>query len=246
MSVNHIQSVFDDKTLWDYVRLLLHRWKLVFCIFLVGLSLAALITLRTPETFRTGAVLAPSNVDRPSGFFPVELVDNPKLQLDSFVGEVRMVIVMELLKSRDTRRLVAQELSLPTYYNYGGKHGLNTSVKKLGEVTSIQLGKDEDVLYLLVEDRDPEMAVKIAESYINALSIRNEQLHLTSEPSVVRVLDSPFLPDSRYQPSYKLNAIVGMMASACTAFVLCLLLEIRVAARQAKAESRAVPEEVQG
>ena len=78
------------------------------------------------------------------------------------------------------------------------------------------------------------MAVAIAKSYINVLSVRNTQLQLTSEPSLVRVLDNPFLPDSRYRPSYKLNLIVALLASSIFAFALCIVLEIRAIAQGAK------------
>jgi len=231
MRVDHVEAVFAEKTLWEYFRIVLRRWKLVVLVFLLGLTISVIVTLRSDETYRTETVLAPSNVDRPSGFFPVELVDNPKAQMDSFTGRVSMKIVMELLKSHDTRRLVAQELNLQDYYGYSQENGLRASVKKLSDVTSIQLGKDEGILYLFVEDLDAQMAVAIAQSYINVVSVRNTQLQLTSEPSLVRVLDNPFLPDSRYRPSYKLNLIVALLASGLITLLLCILLEIRAASR---------------
>jgi len=232
VNINQVEAVFAEKTLWEYFRILLRRWKLVVLIFLFGLSVGVVVTMQTPETYRTETVLSPSNVDRPSGFFPVELVDNPKAQMDSFTGQVSMKIVTELLKSHDTRRLVVKALDLHEHYEYREEDGIGGSVKKLGSLTSIQLGKDEGILYLFVEDRDPHMAVAIAKSYVEVLSIRNTQLHLTSEPSLVRVLDNPFLPYSRYRPSYKLNLIVALLASGILTFLLCILLEVRSVVRQ--------------
>jgi len=232
VNINHVEAVFAEKTLWEYFRILLRRWKLVVLIFLFGLSVSVVVTMQTPETYRTETVLAPSNVDRPSGFFPVELVDNPKAQMDSFTGRVSMKIVLELLKSHDTRRLVVEALNLQEHYKYREEDGLRGSVKKLGSLTSIQLGKDEGILYLFVEDHDPQMAVAIAKSYVEVLSVRNTQLQLTSEPSLVRVLDNPFLPYSRYRPSYKLNMIVAFLASGILTFLLCILLEVRSVVRQ--------------
>ncbi len=99
MSIDKVEAVFAEKTLWEYFRMVLRRWKLVVLVFLLGLTISVIVTLHSPETYRTETVLAPSSVDRPSGFFPVELVDNPKVQMDSFTGRVSMQIVMEILKS---------------------------------------------------------------------------------------------------------------------------------------------------
>jgi uncharacterized protein involved in exopolysaccharide biosynthesis len=80
-------------------------------------------------------------------------------------------IILNILKSRAIRERIVNQFNLKDYYKC---LRLDSAINSLGGVTKISPSKD-GIISIDVEDKDPEMAAKIANAYIEHLNHLNTE-----------------------------------------------------------------------
>ena len=96
-----------------------------------------------------------------------------------------------------------------------GRLDLQWEIKDLRSKVTVSYEEDTGLIYLTVEDKDPEIAFKIAESMIFGLQKRVEELF---GRNYLKIVDEPYIPFEPSRPSVALNvviaAILAMILSA--------------------------------
>ncbi|MFA4948262.1 MAG: hypothetical protein WC674_07125 [Candidatus Krumholzibacteriia bacterium] len=141
--------------------------KVILIVTIAGFLISAAVSILLPSRFVASTMFAPTGVEKdltnlkeffaPMGSFG-----------ESFAGYLRArknYLIDYLIRSRRMSDLIDARFDLRRVY---GVTDRDEAWRKLGENTAVVI-KDEGVIVLIVEDRDRERAIAIAEEYLAQL-----------------------------------------------------------------------------
>jgi len=159
--------------LWKML-LVIARRKLFIAVFVFLATLVAVITAFVlPEWYRAKASILPSQYDQPLG-----ITGNlTQFSLSSAGFELPLMatpsdVYATMLKSETVARQVIEEVGLLDYFKM---KSIQKCYLYLMEKTEVKV-TGEGIVELYFEDKDPEMAAKIANSFINSLDALNRRV----------------------------------------------------------------------
>lgn len=160
----------------DLFLVLLKRKRLIF--LLVGLAVVCSVvySLFLPSIYTaTARILPPMRSEAISaGFYPtgamvegMGLAMGAKSSADVFTG---------ILQSRTVAEMLIKRFNLHEVYKQKIK---DTLYRQLGGNTDIQISRKTQIVTVSVDDKDPELASKLANAYVDALDEINRKVNTT-------------------------------------------------------------------
>jgi uncharacterized protein involved in exopolysaccharide biosynthesis len=177
---DNIPEHYEDEDAISLIDLLLvfarHKLKIIVVPFLVGCVVAA-YSLTLPEIYTASATIVPSKGGQPSA---LALISN--ISGLSGVGGGGVTdnshLTVTMLKSRRVmdRVIDIHEINIDAA---GKERPMEESRIDLSDSTKIELGRNDGVITISIENKDPEKAAAIANQYITELEILSRGLALS-------------------------------------------------------------------
>ncbi|MEW6088420.1 MAG: Wzz/FepE/Etk N-terminal domain-containing protein [bacterium] len=175
----------EEIDLFEYFKVIYKYRNIVIGIVLISVCLNAINILKQPFKYKASVTFFPLNVKEYKSENMAGEVLKPKLVLED--------LIISILKSREMADKIINELQLKTTWN---ETLLEDTRIKLRGITTISLGKGS-VITLDVITQDPELSAKIANSYLDKLDNFNRELQLSTNISLVQVIDRAVPPETR-------------------------------------------------
>jgi polysaccharide biosynthesis transport protein len=180
--------------LHDYLRVVRKRWRTITAVTLVLVAVAALLTLLSPKVYQAHTQLFVST----SGS-----ADSTQLLQGSNFTQQRVKSYSDLITTPTVLDPVIANL------------GLDVSPDTLGSQITASVPLDTVLIDVMVNDQDPELAARIADSVGKQFSSTVTELEQVSEdaksPVKVSVVRPPAIPDSPISPKPARNLALGLV-----------------------------------
>lgn len=205
----------DEKIdLFEYIRVIYKHKKIVISMVLLSVCLNSIYVFTQPFKYKATVTFFPLNVrEYKSGFTVDELEMKTQLVLED--------LIISILKGREIADRIILDLDLK---NLWGLKFLADTRLKLSKVTSISFKKG-GVITLDVITGDPELSAKIANSYLDKLDNFNKELQLSTDVSLVQVIDRAVPPETRMPRRFIVKTILISIISFFTGVFFALVLE---------------------
>lgn len=135
----------------------------------------------------------------------------------------------EIIKSRSVLTSAAQNA------------GLNVSYGTLSSAVSVKVASNTQIMTISVVMTDKQKAFDLALALSEMIPGYASQI---VEGSSMKIIDTPFMPTSRYAPNYMRNAVLGAILGfliICIVLVLRELFDTRVKSAKALEDSFSIP-----
>lgn len=196
-----------EPTILDYWRVIWRYRLFIGGLFFASVILTMILSLMMPKSYKATATALPPEV-KGTTFLNVPGIAS-KILPSLKGGPTSTDIVIAMLKSRRMKEDIVRKFDLEEFYE---TEFFVDAIKKLESSTEINLSK-ENVISVTVISTKPRLAAEIANFYVEHLNRINEELKLTTEKPIVKVLDIARIPEKKYKPRIKLNmAISGVIA----------------------------------
>lgn len=159
--------------LWKLLLVLARRKLFITAFVLICTVGAVVVVLLLPEWYRAKTSILPSQYDQHlgiSGNFAQFTMSSAGFELPIMATPSDVYATM--LESETVRRTMTEELGLKDYFDIESMHEL---LLYLEDKTDIKV-TGEGVVQLYFEDKDPEMAARIANAYIEHLDELNREV----------------------------------------------------------------------
>lgn len=161
---------------WDYVIIIVKWRKLIVTSFVIVCIIASVVSLILPKWYKVKATLLPP-VDQTSSSFRLASMLS-ELPIGEFgVPGVSspLDIFKAILESRTVAEAIVNKLNLVEVYH---KDNIEDTIASLWNRSRIEIGV-EGIISITVEDRDPELAAAIANSYVQELDELNQRINIS-------------------------------------------------------------------
>ncbi len=195
--------------LHDYLRVVRKRWRTITAVTLLFVAVAALMTLWSPKVYqaRTQLFVSTSGASEPTQL----------LQGNTFTQQ-RVKSYADLISTPTVLGPVIQDL------------GLNVDSDALGERITASVPLDTVLIDVMVSDRDPEQAARIADAVGKQFSTSIRELERVSEntpsPVKVSVVRPPSTPDAPVSPKPLRNIALGVALGLMVGLGVALLRDL--------------------
>jgi len=209
----------DEINLIDNWRVIWNYKKFILCLFFISVITAMVISLLMPKVYRAKTVVLPPET---KGTTLINIPGIASRILPSLKGgSTPTDIIVAMLKSRRMKENIIKEFNLREFYKV---NFLEDALKKLGNSTNINVSK-ENTISISVDSTEPELASNIANLYVQNLDRINEDLKLTTENPIVKVLDIANIPEKKYKPRIKINMVISGLTSLFLGIFISFLKE---------------------
>ncbi len=164
----------DEIDLYELWLTIKKRKKVVFGLFFFSVIAAAVISLIKTPIYRSTATVIPIS----SGKSPLGGLSGLAAMAGISVGEEGSAKIMAVLNSRTIKEYVVKDLDLihKFFEEMPKKNPLNKATSMLKGMVNISDDKKTGVISISIDYKDPELAKKIAEKYVEELQkILNEK-----------------------------------------------------------------------
>jgi uncharacterized protein involved in exopolysaccharide biosynthesis len=166
----------EELNLFDHLRVLFrHRWMIFLVCIMAVLATGLTSFLSEPTYVARASIVPPMNAARGDSGLGVGLLGGGGASLLRKVMDVSSVVDMYvgILQSRAVSDAVVDRFDLMRVYEVGSSRHRARAVLQGG--TSLDVS-DDRILYITVEDKDPNRAAAIANAYIEELDRLNKKL----------------------------------------------------------------------
>jgi len=217
---------------WDYIALFVKWRKLIVLNFIILCTLAAILSFLLPKWYRAETTLMPP-ADQSIGALGLTsmLGDLPlgEFGLPGMTGQTE--IFKAILESRTVARAVIETHDLMEVYR---KDNLEFAIQTLYDHTSIDI-TEEGLIEISVEERSPELAAAIANSFVDELD-RVNQLSSMSQAKNTRLFIEGRLEESKRGLKAAEEALRGFQEKHKTVALTEQLVSMIEGAAELKAE----------
>ena len=168
----------DEIDLYELWQRLKKRGKLIVSVFLAGVTLAVVISLIMTPIYRSEALLLPVS-NQPS--LGITQLASEFLGVQSSGGDLSSKI-MAILRSRTIKERVVKRLNIVDVLleeKPENRDPVNVAVDMLEGMVRVNSDRKTGAITLQVDYKDPELAAKIAQAYIEELKKILEEKALT-------------------------------------------------------------------
>ena len=168
----------DSTSLPEYLNVLLRFKKLIMVTVAGAFIISVAVSLLIPKTYRATASIFPPQQDMMS-LAPNDIASS--MGMGSVVGGFLGLkspsdLWVGVLGSDEVKNAVIKKFNLREFYR---KDTIEETRAELDSNLSISKNKDE-IIYISVEDRDPQKAADLANEFVEALDTVNTRLVMTS------------------------------------------------------------------
>ncbi|SET07297.1 GumC domain-containing protein [Hymenobacter actinosclerus] len=173
------ESSYSLLGLWPVI----NRWKkLVLAAVVLAALLSTVVALLLPNIYRSTAVFFPTN---PESTDPDRLVDGGKLELGGRSEDLDRIITIG--QSQPAAELLIKEFDLYKHYEAGAPGddaSENAVLYQFNSNLSI-VHNERDAIELTFEDKDKELAARMANRLVQVIDSINQQLTLENRRNVL-------------------------------------------------------------
>jgi len=166
----------DELDLLDYIRVLIQHRRMILAVCMLAVVVTGLISYVLPASYVATASIVPplQTTGRESGL-GVGMLGGGGASLLRKVMDVSSAADMYvgILDSRAVTDSLIDQFDLIAAYEAEGSRYL--ARRRLKKRTMVKVG-DEGIVYVAVEDRDPNRAAEIANAYVKLLDEQNKRL----------------------------------------------------------------------
>jgi uncharacterized protein involved in exopolysaccharide biosynthesis len=166
----------EKQNVWDYLTVIVKWRKLILVNFIVVCVLASIVSLILPKWYTAKATLLPP-VDQTSSAFGLASILSELPVGELGVSGIRSPfdLFKAILESRSVAQAIVENYDLKERY-----HTKNDAeaVRTLWDRSNIEITV-EGTINIEVEERNPELAAAIANSYIQELDNLNQRVNIT-------------------------------------------------------------------
>ncbi|NVO30403.1 GumC domain-containing protein [Hymenobacter lapidiphilus] len=173
------ESSYSLLGLWPII----NRWKkLVLAAVVLAAVLSTVVALLLPNIYRSTAVFFPTN---PESTDPDRLVDGGKLELGGRSEDLDRIITIG--QSQPAAELLINEFGLYKHYEAGapGNDAAENAVLYQFNSNLSIVHNERDAIELTFEDKDKELAARLANRLVQVIDSINQQLTLENRRSVL-------------------------------------------------------------
>jgi len=198
-----MEEEIDLQQYWEMIR---KRWIIIVAIPLIAALTSGIISFFVIKpVYQSSTTLIVGKKAGEAGQSAVQMLDNSVLQANLQLAKTYAAIA----QSRTVEQNVINDLDL------------ELTVAQLDSLISINPVKTTEILEILVENKDPDLAATIANSMANEFSKAVIDIKKVDSVSIV---DTAVTPAQPVKPNKKLNIliafVVGLMASVGLVFLL--------------------------
>ncbi len=198
----------EEIDLFDYIKVIYKYRKIIISIIFISVCLNAVYIMMQPFKYNASASLFPLNVKQYKEANQGQPELKPKLVLED--------LIISILNSREMADKIINDLDLKNIWHVGL---LMDARQALKNSTSISLAKG-GVINVNVITEDMELSAKIANAYVDNLESFNKELQLSTDISLVQVIDRAVPPEKRMPRGLvKKSILTGMMSFFISAFL---------------------------
>jgi len=166
----------EEIDLFDYLRVIhKHRRMILLICVLAGVTTAVACLLCPIAYVATTSIMPPLEMREGNSRLGAGMLGGAESALLRNIMDVTSVadVYMGILESRAVSDVIVERFDLTGVYEVEGAR--YEARKKLRENTNID-ASDEGIVYIAVEDRDPNRAAAIANAYVEELDVQNRRL----------------------------------------------------------------------
>lgn len=193
------------KELWRI--LLIKKWQII-SVSLGAAIIAMVVSFFLPKTFTAEAVLlmpeaasGSSALSSPLGLLSPRFTSQQGLSSQ---------VIKTVLESKKCLEKVVRKFNLNKVYK--SKNTENT-IDLLSQRTKIGIFNLTGEIRIQVKDRSPQRAAEICNYYISMIDTMNIRLKLTSDKSLIKILDFASPPRKKSSPKIKMNMIIAFLVA---------------------------------
>ncbi|MEE2708971.1 MAG: GNVR domain-containing protein [Gemmatimonadota bacterium] len=169
----------EEISVLDYLQILLtRRWMIFKVVFLAGVASIG-ISLLIPNTYTARATILPPEQGSSSGLealmgnsnIPVDMLGIPGISELSSSGD----LFVEIILSRSLNELLVDQYNLVEVYEVDNRF---RAIEQLQASVSVSV-ENSGIISLSVDDRDPNLAADLANTFINELDRFNKEKNMT-------------------------------------------------------------------
>lgn len=203
----------DEIDLFEYVRVIYKYRKVIAAVVFVSVFLRAGNVLMQPFKYQATATFFPLNVKQYKEANLEQLDLKPKLILED--------LIISILNSREMADKIINDLGLKNIWH---NELLMDARLALKNSTGISLTKG-GVININVLTESGELSAKIANAYVDNLESFNKELQLSTDISLVQVIDRAVAPERRMPRGLIKKSMLSGLTSFFAGIFLVLILE---------------------
>lgn len=198
----------DEIDLFEYVKVIYKYRKIIVFIVFISVCLNAGKIIMQPFKYKATATFFPLSFTEYKSAGEEQSALKPKLVLED--------LIISILDSREMADKIIDDLALKNAWHIGL---LMDTRQELKNSTNIFLAKG-GVINIDVITESGELSAKIANAYVDNLESFNRELQLSTDISLVQVIDRAVKPERRMPRGLvKKSILTGMMS-----FFVCIFL----------------------
>jgi uncharacterized protein involved in exopolysaccharide biosynthesis len=173
--------MISEKTgFWDYIALLVKWRRLIVVNFVIICAIAIIMSFVLPEWYKAETILFPPTEQSmmPFGLSSV-LGDIPFTDIGLPGMTSPSEIFIGILQSQSVARTIVEKYDLQRVYK---KDRLISTIETLWDHSEFEI-TEEGLIYVAVEERDPQLAAAIANTYVEELDRVNQQADISQAKS---------------------------------------------------------------
>lgn len=190
------------------------NWKWILLISSISIGILSLIvSLILPKAYEAKVtILAPeSMVGGIAGGLIAQAAGLGK------GGEISSQTILALLNSSAETEAVIENFNIIEAFGLKNK---SDAYKLLEKITDFAVDHLEGVIRVKVETHSPKLSAEMANFYVNYLNTLNEQIKITTEKPLVKVIDWASIPSRPSKPRIKWNTVIGIFLGFIVSFVV--------------------------
>ena len=193
------------KGLWRI--LLIKKWQIISVSFAAAI-IAMIVSLFLPKTFTAEAVLLMPEAASGSSALssPLGLI-SPRFTTQQGLSSQ---VIKAALESKKCLKKVVKKFNLNKVYKL---KNIENTIDLLSQRTKIGIFNLTGEIKIQVKDRSPQRAAEICNYYITMIDTMNAKLKLTSDKSLIKILDFASPPLKKSSPKIKLNMIIAFLVA---------------------------------
>lgn len=203
----------EEIDLFDYIRVIYKHKKIIAGIVFISVCLSAGNIMRQPFKYQATATFFPLNVKQYKDANQEQPDLKPKLVLED--------LLISILNSREMADKIINELNLKNIWRKELSMDARLALKNS---TGISLAKG-GVININVITENGELSAKIANAYVDNLENFNKELQLSTDISLVQVIDRAVTPERRMGRGLVKKLILTGIVSFLIGIFLALILE---------------------
>lgn len=189
-------------------------WKWILIISSVSTGILSLIiSLILPKVYEAKVtILTPESVA--GGIAGGLIAQAAGLGIE---GEISSQTILALLNSSAETEAVIENFNIIETFGLKNK---SDAYELLEKITDFSIDHLEGVIKVKVETYSPKLSADMANFYVNYLNTLNEQIKITTEKPIVKVIDWASIPSRPSKPRIKWNTAIGIFLGFIVSFVV--------------------------